>query len=118
MFWNDPHMYGMTFPYKEFTPTPPMTPFLGQFYPYQNIPRILPNYGTLPHVGLPTIPFDPFVTKGTFKDPFMMNQIPAVPFGQVPFGQVPFGQVPIGQVPFGQLPIGQNLPFCNWYRPF
>ncbi|NIM02413.1 MAG: hypothetical protein GTN89_12075 [Acidobacteria bacterium] len=99
MFWNDPHMYGMTFPYKEFTPTPTLTPYLGQFYPYQNVPRVLPNYyGALPQIGLPTSPFDPFVMKGIQRDPFVLNQIPNVPFAQVP--------------------VTQNLPFCNWIRPF
>lgn len=109
MLWNDPYMYGMNFPYKEFTPTQPMTPFLGQFYPYQNIPKMVPTYfGTLPQFGMPSIPFDPFVTRGIHRDPFVCNQIPTMPIGQVPFGQVPIGQVP----------FGQNLPLYNWYRPF
>ncbi len=98
MFWNDPHLYGMTFPYKEFTPTPTLNPFFGQCYP--NIPQTLPNYyGALPQFGLPTIPYDPFVTRGMYRDPFVRNQ------------------VPFAQFPYGQIPVTQNLPFCNWIRP-
>jgi hypothetical protein len=126
MFWNEPHMYGANFPYREFMPTPTPAPFLGQFYPQQNIPRFMPNYyGFVPQLGYPTAPLDPFMQRALpqnvpwagFRDPFAMNLPQNVPWAgfRDPFAMNLPQNVPWAGFRDPNQP--QNIPFFNWFRP-
>jgi hypothetical protein len=106
MFWNDPILYGASFPYREL-PTPVQTPFAGPaFMPWQNVPRLVP-----PFYGFQT-PYNlvsPHLQMAAFN-PYLQTygyQIPQVP-------QFPqFSQIP----QFPQFPQF-NVPQMNWIRPF
>ena len=89
MFWNDPILYGASFPYREL-PTPVQTPFAGPaFMPWQNAPRLVP-----PFYGLQT-PYCNFVNP--YQHTAAFN----------PFLQT-YGY-PIPQL---------NVPQMSWMRPF
>jgi hypothetical protein len=93
MFWNDPNLYGATFPIKDV-----------------QIP-----FGTLPWQNAPRFDIPRFVPQA-FNYPYYQNLPQTLPFTQ-PFAQ-PFMQ---GYMhPFMQnLPYNYNvnLPF-NFYRPY
>lgn len=114
MFWNDPHMYGATFPYKDI-PTPVQFPIAGQTQAWQNLPRFMPNYyGYVPPVYDPrVVAFDPFLARGIWREP-IQPQLPIQ--AQLPFQtQLPFQM----QLPFNMnLPYNVNVPFYGFQRPF
>jgi hypothetical protein len=98
MFWNDPNLYGATFPIKD----------------------VQPPFGTLPWQNIPRFDIPRFVPQA-FNYPFYQNLPQTLPFTQ-PFMQ-PFVQ-PLMQGymhPFMQnLPYNYNvnLPPFNFYRPY
>jgi hypothetical protein len=105
MFWNDPTLYGATFPGKEFGTLP--MPFAGASY----YPR--PFYGTLPQVD-PRMFVQPWIQNPgmtPFIQPWM--QSPVTPFIQ-PYLN-PFVQTQ-AFTPF--IPYNLNLPLHNVVRPF
>lgn len=116
MFWNDPTLYGATFPYKDIN-LPVQTPFLGSVLPWQKF--VPPVYGMqLPymteHMNFPykeTPLQTPYITPNYpyFPQPFYGVQQP-FNYPQIPFNyfqpQFPFVQ------PF------MNLPLQTWHRPF
>ena len=98
MFWNEPTLYGATFPFREI---PQMhVPMMGPVAPtWQNIPRFVPPvYGFNPslynvpplHFNVPQIPFNPMLSQMTH--PFLRQ--------------------------FDVPQMRQDLPFYNFYRPF
>jgi hypothetical protein len=94
MFWNDPTLYGASFPFKDI---PPMKePWLNP--PWMNFPRFVPpTYGYLPpHLTLPPTPINPYL------GPMAVN-----PYLPAPF--TPF-------TPYA--PFGVNPAFYSMYRPF
>ena len=84
MFWNDPNMYGATFPYRE-VPTHfgHINPFLAAQMQWPIVPRFTPPtyYGTVPQpYNYPLMNVDPFATYRTFpRDPFLGMNVPPVP---------------------------------------
>jgi hypothetical protein len=115
MFWNDPHLYGATLPYKEI-PTPYQTPFMGSGYPqWQNLPRFVPPiYGFNPYFRMPQVPFPTFNTPIGFK-PFDPN-VPRYDLPQVPY-QPFFNQMAFKpwerNIPQYDLPQVPHQPFFN-----
>lgn len=101
MFWNDPNMYGVSFPYKDL-PTPVQTPIGGPVYPWLNLPRFVPpTFNFIPPQL--NVPFDPYMHLKTFyKDPLT---------APTPFNFTPFMD------PYAQMK-SFNLPQYGFYRPF
>jgi hypothetical protein len=120
MFWNDPILYGATFPYKDL-PTSVQTPFAGPaFLPWQNVPRFVPPFYGLQGMQMPHIynylmnPYLHTAAYTPFTQPFGA-QVPQ----QFPLPQynVPQYNVPQYNLPQYNLPQ-YNLPQMGWNRPF
>lgn len=104
MFWNDPTLYGASFPYKELN-TQVQSPFLGPvFTPWQNMSRYVPPiYGfNQPFFNVPTLGIHP-----QFQNPYL---------NQFPINQPIMQHLPVGQG-FVQ-PFDPNLRMFNCLRPF
>lgn len=115
MFWNDPNLYGATFPYRDIPSV--QTPFMGPVIPqWQTIPRFLPMTHAFapPAFNVPPIGFDPFLHRAAITPP--MFNVP--PIGLDPFlqraGIHPYA-MPLN--PYVQ-PFNPNLPLYNLYRPY
>jgi hypothetical protein len=111
MFWNDPILYGATLPYRDIKDINVPTPFVGSTLPWQQIPRLVPQfYGFQP----PFPYFQQFPQMGV--NPFLPTQFPQMinPYLHTQFPQMINPFVPAqGHTPF--LPFNVNLPP---YRPF
>lgn len=135
MLLNDPMLYGANFVNREI---PVQTPFMGQYLPWQNIARFLPNFGSFPFQNVlppyaamtPPVfqPWNQFATQFPYAQ-LPYNQLPynQLPYSQVPYNQLPYNQLPYNQLPYAQLPYAQpfaqqpfnvGLPFAGWQRPF
>lgn len=92
MFWNDPNLYGATFPYQDFAIQ--QNPFMAQFLPWQKyVPQIHAPGQYLPQY----TPYFPFT--GFQPQPYGMHYQQYQPYLQ-------FGQTFPTQV--------SHLPQVNW----
>jgi hypothetical protein len=146
MFWNDPNLYGATFPLKDVPVQTPLAALPWQNIPRYDFPRFLPQnfgyYPMLPQTMPQALPFTPpFVQNQAqpFTPPFpqaqMLPFMPHFPQTQAlpytpPFPQTqalpftppfvqPFMQTPMQHVPYPPYPpYNVNIPPFNFYRPY
>jgi len=114
MFWNDPILYGASFPYKD-VPTPMQTPFAGAAMPWLNMPKFVP-----PYYGF-QIPYfygnlNPYLHNQAFT-PFVPPYGYTLPQFNVPQLNLPQFNVPQFNLPHFNLPQ-LNPPQFGWTRPF
>lgn len=112
MFWNEPSLYGATFPFRDI---PVQNPMLGQFAPaWQNVPRFIPPvYGlNQPFFNIPPM---------HLNIPQMHLNVPQVPLNVPPMHVNPLIYSQIAQPfvrPFDVPQMRWDLPLHNLYRPF
>jgi len=100
MFWNEPSLYGATFPYRDI-PTPVQTPLMGPvIHPWQQFQQFQrfapPTYGlNQPFINVPPMLHTPMVNPmyfSQFTQPYLR--------------------------PFDVPQMRWDLPLHNFYRPF